>query len=92
MDALCLATYATGEIIAPSRANFYQISFRPRQVRRHFHDLPRKEVGRVPYQRYAELEGFRKGDIVRVKGEPANAKPGDCRLLERGHTVVWDPR
>ena len=114
VDALCLATYATGEIIAPSRANFYQISFRPRQVRRHFHDLPRKEVGRVPYQRYAELEGFRKGDIVRVKGrwvkqvnaiyaegrlafrrvkgEPANAKPGDCRLLERGHTVVWDPR
>jgi hypothetical protein len=68
VDALCLATYETGEVVVPTRANFYWISFRPRQVRRRFHDLPRKGIGRVPYQRYAELAGFRKGDIVRVKG------------------------
>lgn len=67
VDALCLATYATGERVMPVRANFYQIGFRPRQVRRRFHDLPRRGVGRVRYQRYAELAGFRKGDIVRVK-------------------------
>jgi len=111
IDALCLATYDTGEVIIPSRLNFYDIGFRPRQVRRRFHDLPRKGIGRVPYQRYAELAGFRKGDIVRVKGrwikqvhaiyadgrqafqratgEPPSAKPKDCRLLERGRTVVW---
>jgi len=49
--------------------NFYIIKFRPRQTRRQFHDLPRKGVGRVRYQVKKELEGFRKGDIVRVKGK-----------------------
>ena len=49
--------------------NFYIIKFRPRQTRRQFYDLPKKGVGRVRYQVNAELEGFRKGDIVRVKGK-----------------------
>jgi len=66
----------------------------------------------VRYQRYEELEGLRKGDVVlvkgrwvkqvnaiygagrlafkRVKGEPANAKPQECSLLERGQTIVWE--
>ena len=26
----------------------------------------------------------------RVKGEPPSARPGDCQLLERGRTVVWE--
>jgi hypothetical protein len=74
LDALCVATLETGEVIpliaSQSRnENFYLIKFRPRQTRRQFHDLPRKGVGRVRYQVKKELEGFRKGDIVRVKGK-----------------------
>jgi hypothetical protein len=59
-----------------------------------------------------ELAGFRKGDLVRVKGrsvkqinsiysngylafkrvkgEPFQARPGDCQLLERGRTILWE--
>ena len=68
-DALCVATLLTREIIPLSRDNFYSVRFRPRQTRRQYHDLPRKEKGRVPYQVNFELEGFRKGDMVRVKGK-----------------------
>ncbi len=91
IDALCVATYQTGEVISaegfsaprcnrdvritPRRdasqaqgENFYKINFRPRQNRRQYHDLPRKGLGRVRYQVNAELDGFRKGDIVRIKG------------------------
>jgi len=111
-DALCVATLGSAEIVAPDCPNTYQISFRPRQTRRQFHDLPRKGQGRVRYQVNEELAGFRKGDIVRVKGqwvkqinsiystgylafkrvpgEPATARPRDCRLLERGRTLVWE--
>ncbi len=80
IDALCVATLETGEVILLNRENFYIIKFRPRQTRRQFHDLPAKGIGRVRYQVNAvseangrsgtsELEGFRKGDIVRVKGK-----------------------
>ena len=69
IDALCVAILETGEVITVSRENFYKINFRPRQTRRQYHDLPRKGVGRVRYQVNCELEGFRKGDIVRVKGK-----------------------
>ena len=79
IDALCVATLYTGEVILSSafidtpvthhQENFYTIKFRQRQTRRQFHDLPQKGVGRVRYQVNAELEGFRKGDIVRVKGK-----------------------
>ena len=67
-DALCIATIGSGEVIGLACANSYRISFRPRQTRRRYHDLPRKGIGRVRYQVNAELAGFRKGDIVRVKG------------------------
>ena len=69
VDALCVATLKTGEVIPQHRENFYTIKFRQKQTRRQFHDLPQKGVGRVRYQVNFELEGFRKGDIVRVKGK-----------------------
>jgi len=69
IDALCVATLETGEVIPPNSENFYLIKFRPRQTRRQFHDLPRKGVGRVRYQVKKESFGFRKGDVVRVKGK-----------------------
>jgi len=117
IDALCVAILYTGEVIdqVASQArneNFYIIKFRPRQTRRQFHDLPQKGIGRVRYQVNAYLEGFRKGDTVRVKGkwvkqinsiyssgylafarvegEPSSAKPKDCKLLQRGQTVIWE--
>ena len=112
IDALCLATYHTGAIVAVPAANRYQIGFRARQTRKQYHSLPQKGKGRVRYQVNDELAGFHKGDIVlvknryikqinsiysdgrlafkRVKGEPANAKPRDCRLLEREQTIIWE--
>src|SRR6266446_4485459 len=111
-DALCLATYETGELVPYNREHFYTVSFRPRRTRRQYHDLPRKGRGRVKYQVNDELEGFRKGDVVRikgkyikrinsiysngylafprVKGEPNQARPRDCQLLERGRTTLWE--
>jgi len=67
-DALCLATYHTGELVPYDREQFYHITFRPRRTRRRYHDLPRKGQGRVRYQVNNELDGFRKGDVVKVKG------------------------
>jgi len=69
IDALCVATLETGEVIKENYENFYNINFRPRQTRRQYYDLPRKGVGRVRYQVNCKLSGFRKGDIVRVKGK-----------------------
>ena len=111
-DALCIATYETGEEVPYHRECFYRISFRPRRTRRRYHDLPRKGQGRVRYQRNEELKGFHKGDVVRVKrqwvkqinsiysngylafkrvkGEPFQARPQDCQLLERERTVLWE--
>jgi hypothetical protein len=67
MDALCLATYHTGEHASPPESNVYAIRFRLRQTRKQFYSLPQKSKGRVRYQRYEELKGFRKGDLVLVK-------------------------
>jgi hypothetical protein len=111
-DALCIATLQTGETIPYHYEQYYAITFRPRQTRRRYHDLPRKGQGRVRYQVNKALQGFRKGDLVRVKqhwvkqinsiysvgyvafkrvkGEPVQAKPQDCQLLERGRTVIWE--
>jgi RRXRR protein/HNH endonuclease len=69
IDALCIATYHTGEQVTQPVSNVYAIGFRPRQTRKQYHSLPQKGQGRVRYQRYEELGGFRKGDIVRVKGK-----------------------
>jgi 5-methylcytosine-specific restriction endonuclease McrA len=112
IDALCIATYHTGKLVSEPKSNMYTIRFRPRQTRKQFHSLPKIGKGRVRYQMYEELKGFRKGDIVqvkgkwikqvnaiyaegrlafrRVKGEPANAKPEDCRLLTREQTIIWE--
>ncbi len=68
-DALCLASYETDEMVPYDREHFYTVSFRPRRTRRQYHDLPRKGQGRVRYQVNDELQGFRKGDVVRVKGK-----------------------
>lgn len=83
VDALCVATLRTGEVVPAPHENVYLIGFRPRQTRRRYHSLPRKGQGRVRYQIYEELEGFHKGDIVRVKGrwiKQINALYGDGRL------------
>src|SRR5262249_19669183 len=110
IDALCIATYQSGEAITWSRERFYRISFRPRRTRRQFYDLSRKGQGRVRYQVNDELAGLRKGDVVRVKGrfvkqihsiysngylafkrvkgEPCQALPRDCQLLEHGQTIL----
>jgi RRXRR protein/HNH endonuclease len=83
VDALCITALHTGETVPYQRENCYSIAFRPRQTRRQYHDLPRKGVGRVRYQIYEELEGFRKGDVVRVKGQwikQVNAIYADGRL------------
>ena len=68
VDALCVATMLTGEIVPYHRDNFYAIKFRARQTRRRYYDLPRKGEGRVLYQVNEELDGFHKGDVVKVKG------------------------
>jgi hypothetical protein len=68
IDALCIATLMTGEVVAPPESNVYQIGFRPRQTRKQYHSLPRSGKGRVKYQVNDELQGFRKGDLVLVKG------------------------
>jgi hypothetical protein len=68
VDALCIATYGTGQMVPYEREHCYRITFRPRRTRRQYHDLPRKGQRRVRYQVNDELEGFRKGDIVRAKG------------------------
>lgn len=67
-DAQSIATYATGELVPYQREQFFSLAFRPRQTRRQYLDLPQKGKGRVKYQVNAELDGFRKGDLVRVKG------------------------
>ena len=67
VDALCVATLDRRTVVPYHRDNFYTIKFRPRQTRRRYHDLPQKGKGRVPYQVNAELDGFRKGSLVRVK-------------------------
>jgi len=68
-DALCVTIIQIAQVIIPDSQNFYIVKFRPKQTRRQYHDLPRKGKGRVRYQINSELEGFRKGDIVRVKGK-----------------------
>ena len=69
VDALCIATYHTGELVAEPETNVYTIRFRPRQTRKQYHSLPQKGKGRMHYQVYEELEGSRKGDMVQVKGK-----------------------
>jgi RRXRR protein/HNH endonuclease len=69
IDALCIATFRAGEVVAPPESNVYRIGFRPRQTRKRYHSLPRQSKGRVQYQVNSELQGFQKGDLVLVKGK-----------------------
>ena len=69
VDALCVATLIDGEIIDWDRENYYEINYRPRQTRRQYHSLSKKDKGRVKYQVNSWLDGFTKGDIVMVKGK-----------------------
>lgn len=62
MDAYVIA----GGDITPTIYNAYRINFRLRQTRRQYHTLPQRGKGRVKYQVNEELEGFRKGDVVKV--------------------------
>jgi hypothetical protein len=65
---LCIATLGTGEVVAAPQHNVYHIKFRPRQTHKQYHSQPQKGKGRVKYQVNDELQGFRKGDLVLVKG------------------------
>jgi 5-methylcytosine-specific restriction endonuclease McrA len=67
VDAFCVTTLNSTTADSYSSDNFYTIKFRPRQTRRRYHDLPQKGKGRMPYQVNTELDGFRKGSLVRVK-------------------------
>lgn len=68
IDALCIATLKTGEVIEYHEKNQYQINFRARQMRKQYYTQPRKGKGRVRFQVNEELGGFKKGDIVEVRG------------------------
>jgi len=72
IDALCIATMATGAVVAVEPKNVYHIRFRARQTRKHYHSQPQKGKGRVKYQVNEELQGSRKGDLVLVKGKYVN--------------------
>lgn len=68
IDALCIATLQTSEMVKWNKDNYYHINFRASQTRRQYHDMPRKGKGRIQYQVNSESGGFKKGDIVLVKG------------------------
>lgn len=67
IDAFCIANYYNRYPLTYSKDSFYSLTFRARQTRRQFFDQPKKGVGRVRYQVNDEVEGLRKGDIVKVK-------------------------
>jgi len=68
VDAVCVACLKEGKSVLPQTDNLYFVTFRPRQTRQKYHVLPKKGKGRVLYQVNESLSGFRKGDIVKVKG------------------------
>jgi len=68
-DAMCVATLETGQVVPVNRDNFWSIRFYPSQTRRQYYDLAKKGQGRVRYQVNREVGGFRKGDLVLVKGQ-----------------------
>lgn len=68
VDAFCIANYHARYNLTYERDNVYNVTFRAKQTRRRYHDKPQKGKGRVEYQVNESLEGFRKGDLVLVKG------------------------
>lgn len=67
-DALCIIDVGFDRHSEFNRNNYFEIKFRPKQTRKQYFDLARKGLGRVKYQINSELKGFRKGDIVLIKG------------------------
>jgi len=67
-DALCLATIESREIVDSDTSNCFDVSFLSKQTRKQYYSCSQKGKGRVKYQVNKELDGFRKGDIVLVKG------------------------
>jgi len=68
IDAMCIATLQTKETVQFNKDNFYNINFRAKQTRRQYFGNPKKGKGRVKYQVNDELGGFKKGDLIFVKG------------------------
>lgn len=68
IDGLCIATLRTGEVVEYHEENQYKINFRASQTKKRYFTQPKKGKGRVKYQVNEELGGFRKGDVVEVKG------------------------
>ncbi len=68
IDAQCLATISDGKIVDSDKSNYFDINFFPSQTRKQYYSCSKKGKGRVKYQVNEKLEGFRKGDIVLVKG------------------------
>ena len=69
VDAFCILIMKIGLDMKYNEDNNYKINYRSRQTRKVYHDLPQKGKGRTKYQVNEELGGFRKGDIVKVKGK-----------------------
>ena len=69
VDALCLATMGDGESVETDKSNYFDVGFRASQTRRQYKSQPQKGKGRVRFQVNKDLCGFRKGDIVLVKGK-----------------------
>ena len=67
-DAMCIIDVGFNRQTEFNRDNYFEINFRPKQTRRQYFDLAQKGKGRVKYQVNSELKGFRKGDIVLIKG------------------------
>jgi hypothetical protein len=68
VDAMCIATLRNKDSFDSAFGNSYKINFRAKQTRKQYHTQPRKGMGRVKYQVNESLGGFKKGDLVRVKG------------------------
>ena len=69
IDAMCVATLLDGEVANRDEENFYRITFRASQNRQRYYVQAQKEKGRVRCQVTEELGGFRKGDLVLVRGK-----------------------
>lgn len=69
IDAFCVANYFNNYKINYDKSHFFNVTFRPRQTRKCYFDLPRRSIGRVKYKVNESLNGFKKGDIVMIKNK-----------------------
>ena len=68
VDAFCIANYEARYPLTYARDNVYDVTFRKKQTRQLYYAMPQKGKGRVKYQVNDSLDGFKKGDLVLVKG------------------------